>query len=171
MTALVAAAGGALASWWHTGAVAVTPFGALGGVACLFAAVFLTKLFTVPITIAQEERERFLALKSEGERGVTASLNRLEVARLLSAAEHCKNLCASPDPVSDETIELWHGDCMAVLGVVCGEEAIHSFKSDANTSALVLTSPIVPQRNKELWSWLNKRIGRLDLIYQAMPRA
>lgn len=154
--------------WYATGNPAWAGIVTVMIVALIGLCVFACKIVTVPAILAFEQNAEITKLTDQRAAADALRQTRLEVARLLTNAETLKRSCEVAEPMSEEFIEIWYQDCHAVIGGGFDEDTWHSFNSDVNTA--VVTIENVPERNRQLWTWLNKRAVRLDGIYQSMPK-
>ena len=89
----------------------------------------------------------------------------------MSQAEQLKAQCASEIPMVEDAINAWMVTSLEQLRQTCGEDAVHSFKSNANTPTVEVSKAGVPERNVRLWVYLNQRAGRLDRRLEAITTA
>lgn len=135
----------------------------------IFPGLFFWNLATVPPKLDREREAEIeiLALQKESVESLRA--RRVSLGQLLSQAEHIKGQCASETPVDEHMVSEWFQRTRIFLANDLGEEYLHTFESDAGTPPLVLTAQAVPERNRELWAWANRRAFRLHAILEAMP--
>jgi hypothetical protein len=138
------------------------PFWAVG-------AVSVVRLIAAPFIMWKEDQQRLADLEDEEKRKARLGEARLQVSRLLTQTEKMKSQALNDELMSDEVFDAWFANCVDVLRRVCGEDAVASFQSDANTPSVVISKPGLSEAQQNLWCYFNRRAARLDKILGALP--
>jgi hypothetical protein len=65
----------------------------------------------------------------------------------------------------------WYERTRAFLIEEMGEEYLHRFESSAGLLAFGMDTKVeAPERNRQVWTWLNQRATRLNQLLEAMQR-
>jgi hypothetical protein len=162
----------ALAVWFFVGDsanAAVRALATFGGAGIGAAAMFGWSLIRLPAIMAAEAEDEIEKLRVAGASAEQLRARRVTLGRLLSQGEALRYNCASFDEILEAPIVRWKQETENFLLHEMGEEYLHRFNSDAGAPTDILTSQDVPERNRQLWAWLNKRAYRLSSILEAMP--
>jgi hypothetical protein len=131
-----------------------------------FGAVLIVRFLAAPFEIWKEDQRKLAQLKTSGD----LRSQRRDLGRLLSQCEHIIEQCDTPVPVNEPMVEEWFRRTVEFLANDLGEEYVHRFRSDAGLNPLVLTSPSVPERNRDLWAFLHRRAARLHSFLEEMSK-
>jgi len=163
----------ALAAWYFVGDATnawVRALATIGGAALGATAMFGWSLIRQPAEMAAESAEEIEKLKAANASEEQRRAQRVSLGRLLAQAEAFRNRCGSTEEIEETPVARWQKEIESFLRDEMGEEYLHRFNSDAGTPSLILSSLDIPERNRELWTWLNRRAYRLSSILEAMPQ-